>query len=540
VATIEGSITSLGRQYVLGLKAVNCQTGDSLAEEQVTADGKEEVLDALGTAATRIRKKLGESLASVEKYDAPPESVTTPSLDALRAYTLGWRAWYVNSDVSTAVPFLQEAVRLDPNFAMAYAVLGGFYSGLGETGRALESIRKAYELRGRVSERERFFIESAYHLRVTGDLELAQKINTLWRQTYPRDPFPHSQLGGIYATLGECDKELAEVQSALKLDPGSGIDYASLVITDLALYRVDEARAAAREAQARQLDSLLIHLNLYLADFLQHDPAGMEREAAGLVGKTAWEDLLLCYESDSAAYAGQFAKARELTRRAAELAERAEEPEEAASYDAEAAVREVLIGNPRLAVRQAQLAVARSNGRDVEAISAIALGLGGDLSESLRLADELSQRFPRDTIVQTEYLPMIRAARLLGGRKVSREKAGEAVEALAVAAPYEQGDPSQTLDFAFYPAYLRGEAYLAARQAPAAVAEFRKIIERPGIVLNEPIGSLAHLGLARSLAASGDFAGARRSYQNFFEAWKNADPGLPLLEQAKAECARIQ
>ena len=538
-ATIEGSIASLGTQYVLGLKAVNCQTGDSLGEEQVTADGKEHVLKALGEAATKLRQTLGESLASVEKYDTPPESVTTQSLEALRAYSLGWRAFNVHGDAAAALPFFRQAISVDANFAMAYALLAVSYNSMGETAHAAENLRKAYELRGRVSERERFLIDSRYDMHVTGDLEAARKTCELWAQTYPRDPIPLGDFSLIYAFLGEYDKELAAIQEGWKLGRRSGVVYAGLVITDLALYRVEEARAAAQEAQAHNSDSPLIHINLYLADFFQHDAAGMEREAAGLAGKPGWEDILLCYESDTAAFAGQFVKARELTRRAAESAERADEEEEAASYEAEAALREALVGNPALTRQQARRAVALSNGRDAEAIAAIALGLAGDSAQAMRLADDLDNRFPRDTIVQSEYLPMIRAARFLGGGNASKE-AGKAVQTLATAGSYEKGDPSQTLNFALYPAFLRGEAYLVTRQGVAASAEFHKILDNPGVVLNEPIGALAHLDLGRAYALSGDTVKARTKYQDFFVQWKDADPDIPILRQARREFARLR
>jgi len=539
MATIEGSIASLGTQYVVTLKALSCLTGDSLGEEQVTANSREQVLNALSEAARKLRKRLGESLASVEKYDTPLEKVSTPSLEALRAYTLGYRALNVTgADAAAALRSLQEAISLDPNFAMAYVQLAVSYNGLGETVRANENLRKAYELRRLVSERERFLIDAQYDAQVTGDLEAAQKVYELWEQTYPRDPTPLQHLCSIYAFVGEFDKELAALQDYMRLGGGRGVFYAGAVITYLALYRVDEARAAAEEARVHNLDSPVIHINLYLADFLQHDAAGMVREAASLVGKSGDEDILLCYESDTAAYAGQFIKARELTRRAAESAKRVDEKEEAVSYEAEAALREALVGNRALARQQARRAVALSNGRDAEAMSAVALGLAGDSAEAMRLADDLKRRFPKGTIVQYEYLPMIRGASFLGGANASK-KAGEAVQVLSAAAPYEQGDPSWTLNLMLYPAYLRGGAYLAMRQGEAAAAEFQKILDHPGVVLNEPIGALAHLGLARAYALAGDIVKSRSAYQDFLTLWKAADPDIPIYKQAKTEYAKL-
>src|SRR4029077_2503404 len=314
-ASVEGSISSLGSQYVVGLKAVNCRSGDVLANEQATANGKEQVLKALGEAATKIRVKLGESLASVQKYDAPAENVTTPSLEALQAYSLGYQAQIVKRDNAAAVPLLQRAISLDSNFAMAYARLGTNYSNLGQTARAAENARKAYELRERVSEREKLYITSHYEDYVTGNLEAARKAYELWAQTYPRDDTPTGNLSFIYGNLGDYDKALAASQEALTLSPGSGLSYTNLAVGYLTVNRLDEARATAQEAQAHNLDNPANHLILYLIDFLQHDAAGMEREAAALMGKPGFEDVMLYAESDTAAYAGQFSKARELTRR---------------------------------------------------------------------------------------------------------------------------------------------------------------------------------------------------------------------------------
>jgi tetratricopeptide (TPR) repeat protein len=538
-ASIEGSIASLGSQYVLGLKAVDCHSGDFLAEEQATANGKERVLQALGEAATKLRQKLGESLGSVEKYDTPLASVTTPSLEALQAYSLGYRTQTVKNDSAAAIPLYQRAISLDPNFAVAYARLGTSYFNMGQTARAAENTRKAYELRERVSERERFYIASHYEEYVNGDLEAARKIYESWAQTYPRDDLPPGNLAGNYFTLGEYDKALSAAQEALRLDPGHGSAYAALVVLYTFLNRLDEAKATAQDAQAHNLASPSMHLYLYMIDFLQHDVAGMEREAAGLMGKPGYEDVMLYTESDTAAYAGQFSKARELTRRAADSAQRADEKETAAGYEAEAAVREALIGNLGLARQQAHTAVALSGGRDVYAISAVALGLAGDSAQAMRLANDLSQRFPKDTMVQSEYLPMIRGAIILGSGSASKD-AVKAIEVLAVAAPYELGNPVQTVDFNLYPVYLRGQAYLAARQGAEAVAEFQKILDHPGFVLNEPVGALAYLGLGRAYSMQGDTAKAQAQDQFFLNLWKDADSDLPILKEAKAEYAKLE
>jgi eukaryotic-like serine/threonine-protein kinase len=530
-ATIEGSISSLGSQYVVGLKAVNCRNGDVLADEQATAGGKEQVLTALGEAATKIREKLGESLASVQKYDAPAENVTTQSLEALQAYSLGYQAQMVKDDSSSAISLFQRAISLDPNFAMAYARLGTNYNNLRQSARAAESTRKAYELRERVGEREKFYIVSHYDNFVTGNLEAARKTYELWAQTYPRDDVPSGNLGVIYLYLGDYDKALAATQEMMRVSPGSGLSYANLVAAYEQVNRLDEVRATAQEAQAHNLDSPLIHFNLYGIDFLQHDTAGMEREAAALMGKPGFEDLMLDAESHTATYGGQFAKARELTRHASDSAQRADEKETAAGYEAEAAVREALVGNTGPATQQAQAALALSDGKNVEAVSAIALGLAGAPLQATRLAADLARRFPEDTIVQFEYLPMIRAATALQSGSGTK-----ALEALAPAAPYELGSIGGVT---LYPVYLRGEAYLAAHQGSAAAAEFQKIVDHPGIRPTFAEHALAKLGLGRAYVLTGDATKARAEYQNFLALWKDADTDVPILKQARAEYAKL-
>jgi eukaryotic-like serine/threonine-protein kinase len=534
-ATIAGSISGLGSQYVLGLKAVNCHNGDVLADEQVTANGKEQVLKALGDGATKLREKLGESLASVQRFDVPPENVTTPSLEALQAYNLGFQEAFVKNDPVAGVPFFQRAITLDPNFAMAYARLGTCYNNVGQNERAAEATGKAYELRERVSERERLYIVSHYENFVAGDLDAARKTFELWAQTYPHDDVPPSNLAVIYNQLGDYDKALVENENAVKLDPGSALSYANLISGYVAVNHLDEAKAMAHEAQSRQLESPAEHANLYMVYFLQHDTAGMDHEAAALVGKAGWEDVIFFFESDTAASAGEFSKARELTRRAADYAERADEKETAAGYLAEGALREALVGNRDLAKQQAQAALALSNGRDVEGISAIALGLSGEPAHASKLAENLNGRFPKDTVTQIGYLPMIRAALALESGKPDK-----AIEALAVTSPYEMGSYSGVMGFSFYPVYLRGEAYLASRQGPQAASEFQKMLDHPGVVVNEPIASLAHLGLARSYALAGDSGKSRAAYQDFFALWKDADPDIPILKEAKAEYAKLQ
>jgi eukaryotic-like serine/threonine-protein kinase len=538
-AVLDGTIAQIGTRYLLTLRATNCSTGESLASTEAQAKDKDHVLDALGKIASEIRGQLGESLVSVQKYDAPPEDVTTRSLEALQAYNLGYHEQIIKFDFAAAIPFFQRAISLDPNFAMAHARLGTSYGDLGEGARAAESTRRAYELRDRVSEREKFYITSHFEDTVMLDLEAARKTYELWSYTYPRDYIPLNNLGYIYGTLGEYDKDLASRQASFKLDPGNGLAYGFVAHAYLCLNRLDESEAMARQAQAHHLDSPYIHATSYLVDFLKHDEAGMEQEAARLTAKPLYDDRMLYYESDTAAYFGQMIKARDFTKRAAEAAEGADEKETARGYEAEAALREALVGDWSLAREQALAALKLSNGRDVEFISAIALLLAGDSARAGHYVNDLDQRFPKDTVIQSEYLPMMRAAAILGGGNASKI-AGKAIEALAPAAPYEQGALAWSLNFAFYPVYFRGEAYLAAGQGAAALAEFQKIADHPGVVVNEPIGALAHLGMGRAYALSGDSGKAKDEYEKFLNIWKDADPGIPLLKQARTEYAKLR
>jgi serine/threonine protein kinase/tetratricopeptide (TPR) repeat protein len=530
-ATVEGSISILGSQYVLGLRAVNCRGGDLLAEEQVTATGKEQVLKALGEAATKLRRRLGESLASVEKYDAPPESVTTGSLEALEAYSLGSHSMYAETNGAAAIPRFEQAIRLDPNFAMAYGRLAVCYSSMGYTGRAAESARKAYELRDRVSDRERFYLASHYEMFTTGNLEAARKTLELWAQNYPRDGAPFSNLEKVYNTLGEHEKALAAGQASFRLSPGAASAYRELVTGYIFLNRLDEAQAVAKEAQAHNLDFPILHIYLYQMDFLRHDPEGMRKEAAVVNAKPGYGNLMLDVESYSAASAGQFVRARDLTRQAADGAQRAQNNEDAASYLAEAAMSEAVAGNREFAKRQASaaLALSKDTGKDIERLAATALAMAGDSGGAARLAADLSKRFPEDTQVGIAKV-MIQGAIL-----VNQGEAGKGIDALAAIAAYDLSGDDTTSS-----AYLRGDAFLAARQGSAAAVEFQKVLDHPGVTRNFVAGAMAHLGLARAYVLTGETEQARAAYQHFFQVWKDADLNLPALQQAKVEFGRLR
>jgi tetratricopeptide (TPR) repeat protein len=533
-AYLSGTISSLGSQYVLGISAVNCQTGDTLAQEQVTADSKERVLPALGEAATKLRGRLGESLKSVQKLATPIEQATTPSLEALQAYSLGRSTMVAQGNFTAAVPLFQRAIRLDPNLAMAYASLGTTYHNLGEKELAADNTRRAYELRAKVSEREKFYIESHYHHFVTGDLEKAKQVYELWAQTYPREAVPPMNLGVVYQSLGQYEKSLEDFREALRLLPNDVLNYGNLVTALVNLNRVKEAHAAAAEAAEKKLDSPDLRFALYQLAFLQSDETAMAAEVQWAKGRPGEESVLLYYQADTAAYYGQLNKARELSRQAVAAAERAGRKERAAGCEAAAALREALFGNGAEARRSATNALNHSNGRDVQFVAGLALAMVGDRNRAIEMADALKSHYPEDTIVQFNYLPTIYAQIALDDRDPSR-----AIEFLKTAAPYELAlAGSSTYSTYLYPVYVRGQALLAAHDGAAATVEFQKILNWPGVVAEEPIGALGHLGLARARAMSGETTEARASYGNFLALWKNADTGFPFLASVQAEAPK--
>ena len=542
-AVLEGAIASLGSDYVVGLKAMNCGTGNTLAQEQGTANSKEQVLKVLDGAAVKLRGKLGESLSTVEKYATPIEQATTPSLEALQAYSLGRKNLVGKGDSAAAMPFFQRAIHLDSNFVMAYASLGAIYGNLGEGSLGEENFRKAYDLRERVSERERFFIEAHYFLLGIGDLDKARRAYELWTQTYPRDFAPLNNLAVSYAGLGQYENSLKAARAALRVNPGSGAAYVNLELAYLHLNRLEEAGAVVEEAQSKNLDAPFLHEDLYNLAFLQGDAAGMAKQVAWATGKPGVEDTLLALEADTAAFSGQLGKAREFSSRAITLAKQAGEKETAASYEAAAALREALFGDAAKARQRAVAALALSTGRDVQFGAALALAIAGDPARAQTLTKDLAKRFPENTVAKFNYVPTMRAALALRRKNSANSSSistSEAIETLQVAAPYELGIPSFA-DFSpiMFPVYLRGEAYLAAHQGKKAAAEFQKILDHSGVVQNESIGALAHLQLGRAYALQGDTAKARAAYQDFLTLWKDADPAIPILREAKAEFAKL-
>jgi len=528
-AALDGSIALIGTRYNLILKAVNCVSGELLASTEAQASDKNHILDALGKVALEMRRRLGESLSTVQKYNTPLEQATTPSLEALQAFSLGVKAQFAG-DVAP-VAFFQSAIQLDPNFAAAYDAMGSENEVIG-TALAVENIRKAFELRTRVSEREKLIIEGDYYHFVTGDRTKAQQSYILGEQIYPREVTFRESLGVLYNALGQYEAGLREDQEAVRLAPSS-ITYRFLIYTYLSLNRDEDAAALAREAHGKGLDSSL-GTTLYSLAFYRNDTTEMSRQVAAWAGKPG-QDLLLALEADTAAYFGHLGRARELSRQASSSAKRAGENETSATYDAVAALREGLYGNAIQAGQRTALAKERSGGPDKYYAVALALAYTGDGSQGL--ADNFNGSFPENTVVQLNYLPTLRAKLAL-----SHANPQQALDTLEVAAPYELGLPA--LWFYnwpnLYPVYVRGEAYLGAHRGSEAAAEFQKILDHRGIVLNEPIGALAHLQLGRAYAMQGDTAKARAAYQDFLTLWKDADPDIPILIQAKAEYTELK
>jgi eukaryotic-like serine/threonine-protein kinase len=530
-AVLDGSIAQIGTQYLLTLKAVNCASGQSLASAEAQASDKNHVLDALGKTASEMRTKLGESLSTVQKFDTPLEQATTQSLDALKAFGSGIK---VHSTVGNdaAIPLFQHAIELDPNFALAYSWLGLAFNDIGEHSVAADYTRKAYELRDRTSEPEKYFITSRYHRVVTGNMEKAEQACQLWIQDYPRAAMPHIHLSvSIYATTGQYEKGVEQGREAVRLGPDFSPAYALLMLDYVALNRLDAAKATYEQALERKLKNPLFHVSLYQIAFLQTDAAGMAQQLASSVGHPGIEDKLLGLEADTAAYSGRMNNARELSRRAMDSAERAQEKEAAATHSALSGLREALFGNLAEARRRVTLAIGRSTGRDAQYGAALALAYTGDDKRAQELTDDLGKRFPEDTLVQFNYLPTLRA-RLA----VNRGNASGAIESLRAALSYELGHGWTAL----YPAFVRGEAHLTAHQGSEAAAEFQKILDHRGIVGNEPIGALAHLQIGRAYAMQGDTPKAKAAYQDFLTLWKDADPDIPIFIAAKAEYAKLK
>ena len=532
-ALLAGSISRLGNEYMVGLEAIGCGNGDSLAKEQASAATKEDAVKAVGRVGTSLRTKLGESLASVQKFDVPIEA-TTPSLEALKTFSMGVTMQEQRGD-SEAVPFLRRAIELDPNFAIAYARLAVAYGNLSQPSLAAENLKKAYALRDRVSEREKFHITADYYAFGTGELEKEAQTYVLWMQSYPRDFIPHANLGDNSKTLGQYDKAMAETQEALRLEPNIMVGYTNLGLDFLALNRLDDAKATFDGALARKLDGWNLRLYMYYLAFLRGDSALMAQQLAWGAGKPGAEDPLLSAQSDTEGYYGRLTKARDYSRRAVDSAVRADSKETAALWQVNAAVREAEFGNAGAAKQDVNAALALAPGRDVKVLSALALARVGDIARAKAMVEQLEKSDPLNTVLKLYWLPTLKAANELSGGN-----SAQALVFLEAAAPYELGEPPPVQIGNLYPAYLRGQAYLLAHNGNAAAAEFQKLLDHHGIVVNFVTGAVAHLQLGRANAMSGDTAKAKSAYQDFFSQWKDADPDIPILIAAKAEYAKLQ
>jgi serine/threonine protein kinase/Flp pilus assembly protein TadD len=532
-ALLAGSIASLGGHYLIGLKAINCRTGDSLGSTEGEAESREQVVKVLSEAANTLRGGLGESLASVEKYDKPLDEATTSSLEALQAFTKGTETAGAQGD-QAALPYLQRAVELDPNFARAYASLGASYVNLEEPGLAIPNYKKAFDLRNRASERERFYIEGMYYLNVTGELGKAAQVLTESARAYPNDADAQGYLGFALYQLGQWERSATACRGSLHLNPDNGVVASVLIADYLCLNRLPDAKAVYEQGRVRKLENLFPDSVMYVLAFAERDAAGMQRYFDAAMGKPGVEDILLTMRSDVDAYYGHLEKARESSKRASESAKNNGAKETAALWQAYAALHEAEFGYAREAAQEADAALAAAPGRDVRVLAGMALARAGHTSEANKLVDELNQEFPLDTTVQVYVLPSIRAM-----LAINRNEGKQSLKVLEATSGYEFACPAAFVytQPPLYPTYLRGQAYLKAGEGQLAVAEFQKVTAFP---YSYPLGSLARLQLARAYVMSGEKNQGKAGYQDFLNLWKDADPGIPILKQAKAEYAKLQ
>jgi serine/threonine protein kinase/tetratricopeptide (TPR) repeat protein len=529
-ALLGGKISTLGDHYLIDLTAMACTTGDILAKVQGEATSKDNVLEVLSRASSSLRTKLGESLPSVQKFDVPIDA-TTSSLEALKNYSVGIKTQHEKGD-APSILFHKRAVELDPNFALAYAALSVSYLNLAQPTLAVENATKAYQLRDRVSERERLRITADY-FRATGELDKEAQAYELWTAEYPRDTAPYNNSATNYMTLGQYDKAVAELQEGLRLNPDNGLLYANLGLAFLSLDRRNDAKISFDQAFAHKFDSGTLRLFVYDLAFLQGDSAQMEQQLAWATSRPGDEDTLLSAQSDTEAYYGRMSKARGFSRRAVESAVRADSKETAAWWQVNAALREAELGNIALAKDGVAAALALSSGQDVKTLAALIFARAGDAVRAKKLTQELEKEYPTNTMLKIYWLPTINAA-----IELNNHNSSQATVLLEPAVPYELGVPSNM--GSLYPAYVRGQANLSANNGTAAVSEFQKLLDHKGIVLNFVTGSLAHLQLGRAYVMKGDAAKAKAAYQDFLTLWKDADPDIPILKQAKAEYAKLQ
>jgi eukaryotic-like serine/threonine-protein kinase len=537
-AVLAGSIASLGAQYVIGLQAINCQTGEVFAQEQVQAERKEDVLKVLGDAATRLRQRLGESLGTVQKFDTPLEQATTSSFDALKAYSNAVTI-QKKSGPADAIPLLQHAIALDPNFALAYGTLSQSYQLLGEDGLGREYAQKAYGLRNRVTERENFALTTFYYQFVTGEREKALQNCKLWEGTYPRDVTPHICLFFTREMLGQYKDSLPEGVQCVAVEPSSGICYSDLMLNYAVLNRLDEANATYQQARSRKVDDSALHSQRYRLAFLEGNTQEMARQVDWASGKPEGEDEMLFAQSETEAFHGRFASARDLIKHAVESSIRNDQKESAARWQIHSALREAVVGNKEPARQQTAAALGDASFEFVQSMAALARAWTGDSKAAEGMANQLAETFPSDTMLHSFWLPSIRAT-----LEINQDRPAKAIDLLQPAAAYEMGEHVPLL-----PAYVRGQAYLALRQGPEAAAEFQKLIDNRNLLGNSVFAALAHLGLGRAYALQAESvqgaesaaanAKAHAAYEDFLAMWEDADRDIPVLREAKAEYARL-
>jgi serine/threonine protein kinase/tetratricopeptide (TPR) repeat protein len=527
-AMLSGSIGRLGDQYIIGLEAINCMTGDLIATEQVQVENRDGVIRGLGTLASKIRERLGESLASIKNFDTPLEAATTSSLEALRDFTL---AAATRGDQRAAIPLLERAIQLDPKFALAYASLAGTYANFGESERSISYQKRAYELRDRVTERERLNIDSTYHWVVTGNIEKEMQVEQTWRQTYPKDGDPLNNLAVDYGVfLGQFDKAIEIGKASIRVNPHSNGADGAVAQAYLALNRVDEAKAVLDAGLRQNPDNPGIHVNLYIIGHLENDQAGMDREFRWGADRAAPDNFVLLFAGMRAAQAGQRRKCLELLDRFRESAEAENMKELGAVILANASLFDAEIGNIRNAWEIATRSMALSHARNNGGMLVVALSLAGKLPEAERFAAELKGRYPEDTLLQSAYFPMAE-----GIVQSQKNDFSRSLSTLQAAARFDLSPFAN-----FLPVYVRGLVHLHARQSAEAAADFQKILQHRGVSPLAPEYALAHIGLARAYVLQGDTAKAKSAYQDFLALWKDADPDIPILREAKAEYAKLQ
>ncbi len=527
-ALLGGSIAALGSQYVVAIDAINCATGDALAREQITADSKETVLPAVGRAASNLRSKLGESLTSVQKFNTPVTEATTSSLEALKAYAAADEMRNGGGEAES-IPLFQHAIELDPNFAMAHARLAAVYSNVGEEDKSLDEAKKAFDLRERISDRERFYIVDHYYT-ATGDIEKDKDNLELAVKAYPNDSTAFGNLALLYNLYyADFEKAIALANECSRLEPNAPFGYLHASLGYVSLNRIEEARSTLKKAVDAKADNLFVHQGLFDVAFLSGDEAGMQQELKWSVGKAS-QYLLLNEATSAAAARGQIQKAEELMQRSVQVTDRLGFKGATAVTQAGLALTQAEVGDVAKAKELCKSSSGLASGRGNLELVAVALAMSGDAGRAQAITADLSRRFPADTLLHAVTMPMVEAFAAM-----NRKAPQEAIERLQAAAPYELGVAQALL-----PIYIRGQAYLQAKRGTEAAAEFQKIVDHPGISPVGPEHSLAKLGLGRAYVMSGDAAKARAAYQDFLALWKDADPDIPILKEAKTEYAKLQ